>query len=86
MPRPYDPHAKSHDPAYITARNREVRQRHHAQVAIRVSDETRERWHQAAEREGLSLKAWIERALNQAASNRGILELGETPDPPRRKE
>jgi len=70
MPRPYDPTAKSHDPAYIAQRNHEVRHRERATVSIRIAETTREAWHQAAEREGLTLKAWIETALNQAADRR----------------
>ena len=65
MPRPKDPSAKIHDPAYQAARRREVRQRHHAQVSFRISDDMLARWHAAAEAAGLTLKGWIIRQVDQ---------------------
>lgn len=39
------------------------------QVLIRTNEIERERWKNAAEKEGMTLSAWIRSALNQSASN-----------------
>lgn len=39
------------------------------QVLIRTNEPERERWKNAAEKEGMTLSAWIRKALNESASN-----------------
>jgi hypothetical protein len=39
------------------------------QVLIRTNEAERERWKQAAEHEGMTVSAWIRKALNDSASN-----------------
>ena len=68
MSRKPNPDAKVHDPAYITKRNREVRQRNRAQVAIRIPDEMLARWHAAAAHRELTLKEWIVETLELAVA------------------
>lgn len=67
MARPYDPNAKSHDPAWIAAYNRQDRHRPAANVAIRIPPAVRDRWHAAANAEGLTLKDWIVTHLDPAS-------------------
>ena len=55
------------DPAWIVRRNREDRHRDKTQVSIRVAPAMRERWHQAAAREGRTLKEWVILHLEAAA-------------------
>ncbi len=69
MPRRMNPQAKRHDPAYQAARNHQDRHRPQAQIGLRVPEAIRDRWHAAAQREGLNLKAWIIRHLNRAAEH-----------------
>ena len=54
------------DPVW-QAERRKSRHRLHAHVSIRVEVDRRDRWHQAAERAGLSLRDWIIRTLDTAA-------------------
>jgi hypothetical protein len=39
------------------------------QVLIRTNEAERERWKSAAEKEAMTLSAWIRKALNESASN-----------------
>jgi predicted HicB family RNase H-like nuclease len=47
--------------------------------AMRVTVERKRRWALAAEREGLSLSAWVGVALDQAAAGRLVVERAQTP-------
>ena len=68
MPRAKDPRAKTSNPEYIAARNRENRHRPgQIQVAIRVPPEALARWHAAAADEKMTLRAWIIAQLEAAA-------------------
>ena len=68
MARKANPQAKSHDPNYIAARNRQVRQRHHAQVSIRIPDDTLAGWHSASTSHNQTLKDWMVDTLNHAVA------------------
>lgn len=68
MPRPVDPRAKTHNPEYVAERNRQVRHRHHAQVSIRIPEDTLAAWHATAARREQSLKDWIVETLNRASA------------------
>ena len=57
---------KSLDPEW-QAQRRKSRHRLKAHVSIRVEVDRRDRWHQAAERAGLSLRDWIIHHLDAAA-------------------
>ena len=67
MPRKPDPQAKCRDPEYIAMRNQQVRHRDHAQVSIRVPDDTLARWHAAAAQHNQTLKDWVVSTLDQTA-------------------
>lgn len=55
------------DPRAPLPRNAENRNRPLPQVAIRIPQATRDRWHAAAQRAGLTLKDWIITNLDRAA-------------------
>ena len=64
MARPYDPHAKTHDPAWIAARNRQDRHKLGTQISLRIPSETRDHWRTQAQAKGLTLKDWIIQRCN----------------------
>ena len=68
MGRAYNPHAKTHDPAWIAAYNRQNRHKPSAQVAIRIPQGMLDRWHVAAAQAGLTLKEWIVQQCERSSS------------------
>ncbi len=68
MGRAYNPQAKTHDPAWIAAYNRQNRHKPAAQVAFRIPYDLHDRWQTAARQAHLTLKEWIVQQCERSQS------------------